>query len=118
MRVGEYFTGPEASGRIFEAVREAVAATGPADIRVTKSQISFRRRGGGSFVWVPNMYLRKRSAPLVLTIGLPRRVESSRWAQVAEPVRGSVAHHLELRSAADIDDEVRAWLREAWEAAA
>jgi hypothetical protein len=31
---------------------------------------------------------------------------------------GRFAHHLELRSDAEIDDEVRTWLHEAWEEAA
>ena len=53
----------------------------------------------------------------MLSVGLERRDESPRWKQVVEVRPGRFMHHLELRSADEIDDEVRAWLREAWELA-
>ena len=54
---------------------------------------------------------------LVLTIFLRRRDASPRWKEIVEPVAGRFTHHLELNDTADIDEEVRDWLREAWEAA-
>jgi Domain of unknown function (DUF5655) len=56
-------------------------------------------------------------APLVLTLSLRRRDLSPRWREIVEPAPGRFTHHLELRSTADIDDEVRSWLQEAWAAA-
>jgi hypothetical protein len=41
-----------------------------------------------------------------------------RWKQIVEPAPGRFTHHLELHTASEIDDEVRRWLQEAWEAAA
>jgi hypothetical protein len=114
----EFFAGHEESRHLFETVRQAVADIGPADVRVTKSQIAFRQRTGFAFVWMPDMYLGKGDVPLVLTIGLRRRDDSPRWKQIVEPAPGRFTHHLELRSDADMDDEVRAWLQEAWEGAA
>jgi hypothetical protein len=114
----EFFAGHHESRRIFEAVREAVASIGPANLRVTKSQVAFRRRTGFAYVWMPGQYLRRGDVPLVLTVGLRRRDDSPRWKQIVEPAPGRFTHHLELRSIADIDDEVRCWLQEAWEAAA
>ena len=118
MTLDDFFTGHEDSRRIFESVCQAVATIGPADMRVTKSQVAFRRRIGFAFVWMPEMYLRKGDVPLVLTIGLRRRDNSPRWKQIVEPAPGRFTHHLELHSDADIDDEVRRWLQEAWESAA
>jgi hypothetical protein len=112
-----FFAGHEVSARLFDAVRAAIADVGPADVRVTTSQVAFRRRTGLAFAWMPNMYLRKGGVPLVLTIGLQRRDDSPRWKQVVEPAPGRFTHHLELRTETDIDDEVRSWLREAWEQA-
>lgn len=114
----EFFGGHEESRRIFETVRQAVATIGPADVRVTKSQVAFRRRTGFAFVWMPDMYLGKGDVPLVLTVGLRRRDGSPRWKEIVEPAPGRFTHHLELRSGVDIDDEVRCWLQEAWEGAA
>ena len=117
MTLDEFFAGHEDSRRIFEAVRAALLEIGPADVRVTKSQVAFRRRTGFAFVWMPDMYLGKGEVPLVLTVGLRRRDGSRRRKQIVEPAPGRFTHHLELHLESDIDDEVRGWLREAWEQA-
>jgi hypothetical protein len=113
----EYFCGRNESRRIFEALRAAIEALGPSSLRVTRSQVAFVRRSTFARVWIPEQYL-SRGAPLVLTLGFRRRDRSSRWKSIVEPSTGTFTHHLELFKKADIDDEVRAWLRKAWEAAA
>ena len=118
MTLDEFFAGQPDSRRIFETLRSAVDALGPAQIRVTKSQVAFRRRRAFAWAWMPGVYLRGKHAPLVLTLSLPRRDSSLRWKEIVEPAPGRFTHHLELRSTADIDDEVRSWLQEAWAAAA
>jgi len=125
MTLDDFFRGRDESRRIFEALRAAVEAVGPVELRVTKSQVAFRKvpvqlRGRGSafaWAWMPDVYLGPGHAPLVLTVALRRRDSSPRWKQVVEPVPGRFTHHLELYSADPIDDEVRAWLAEAWQAA-
>ena len=111
-----FFAGHDSSRVIFEAVRHAVDSIGPADVVVSKSQVAFRRVHGFAFVWMPEQYL-GRGAPLVLTVGLRHRDDSARWKSVVEPSTGRFTHHLELTDASDVDDEVRGWLREAWELA-
>ena len=91
---------------------------GKAEVRVSKSQVAFRNRRMFAAVWMPEQYLRRKAAPLVLTIALRRRDESPRWKEVVEPTPGRFTHHLELYSPADIDGEARQWLQEAWLAAA
>ena len=118
MTVDEFFAGHVASRAIFDAVLAAVTAVGPADVRVTRSQVAFRRRTGFAYVWMPDRYLRPGDVPLVLTIGLRRRDDSSRWKSVVEPAPGRFTHHLELRSVAEVDEQVSDWLREAWKEAA
>jgi hypothetical protein len=119
MSLSEYFKGDPTALRLFEAVRETVDSIGRVDIRATKSQVSFRRKKAFAWIWIPGKYLkgRKELAPLVLTIGLRRRDHSPRWKEIVEPYPGRFTHHLELHSINDIDDEVRGWIREAWEAA-
>ncbi len=99
----EFFEGAETSWPQFEAVRAAVGSIGPTEVRVTKSQIAFRRR---------------KTAPLVLTLALGRREASPRWNQVVEPAPGRFTHHLEVYAIQDIDRDVQRWLREAWVEAA
>lgn len=118
MTLDEFFVGRPESRCIFEAAADAVATIGPAAIRITRSQIAFRRRTVFAFVWMPGMYLARNDIPLVLTIGLRRADSSPRWKQIVEPAPGRFTHHLELHSAADIDEEVIGWLQEAWDGAA
>jgi hypothetical protein len=66
---------------------------------------------------MPGQYLQRASPPLVLSVFLRRRDASPRWKEVVEPARGRFTHHLELNALADLDDEVRTWLREAWDVA-
>jgi len=117
MTPDDFFATHEDSRRIFEVLQRAVAALGPADVRVTKSQVAFRRRRAFAWAWMPGAYLLGKHAPLVLTLSLHRRDSSPRWKEIVEPAPGRFTHHLELRSAADIDGQVRSWLQEAWEAA-
>ena len=112
----EFFAGEDESRQIFEALHRALEVLGPVELRIGKSQVSFRRRKAFAWVWMPGRYLRGRTAPLVLTLSFPARDVSPRWKEIVEPKPGRFTHHLELYSVADIDDEVRSWLRDAWEA--
>jgi len=117
MELDEFFAGQEQSRQLFEALLQAVEAIGPFDLRVTKSQVAFRRRKAFAWAWRPGQYLRGRVAPLVLTLGLRRGDASPRWKEIVEPYPGRFTHHLGLYASQDIDEQVRRWLREAWEAA-
>lgn len=126
MTLDEYFGEETTSRAIFDALQAMVEGLGGVTLRVTKSQVAFRRRVAFAWVWMPRMYLRggrpeqylrRPAAPLVLTVGLRRRDPSPRWKQVVEPAPGRFTHHLELYSAAELDEEVHDWLREAWEGA-
>ncbi len=117
MTLDDFFSEQATSRELFEAVRQVIEAIGPAEVRVTKSQVAFRRRKPFAWVWMPEQYLRREAAPLVLTLGFRIRDPSPRWKSIVEPAPGRFTHHLELYSVADIDEEVRQWLRLAWEAA-
>jgi hypothetical protein len=121
MDLDEFFAGwdPQGASRlIFEKLRAAVDAIGPAELRVTKSQIAFHRRKAFAWAWIPARYLRGNTAPLVLTIGFSARDPSPRWKEIVEPVPGRFTHHLELFSPTEINAEVLAWLENAWSTAA
>jgi hypothetical protein len=110
-----FFGEHEESRQIFDALAEAVMAIGPSSVRVTRSQAAFWRNHPFAWAWMPEQYLKREAAPLVLTVGLRRRDPSSRWKEVVEPRPGRFTHHLELSSVNEIDREVAGWLREAWE---
>lgn len=113
----ELFAGKPLPHTLFTLVAQIVEALGPASLSTTKSQIASRRRAF-SWVWMPDRYLRRPAAPLVLSIAPPWRDRSPRWKEVAEPTPGRYMHHLELHEPAELDAEVRAWLRQGWDAAA
>lgn len=102
---------------VYRAVADAVAELGPAEERVSRSQVAFRRRKGFAYVWRPGQYVRS-AVPAVLSIALGREVVSGRIKEVAHPSARVWMHHLELHDPADVDDEVRSWLAEAWHGAA
>ena len=89
---------------------------GPAVVRVSKSQASFYRKHPFGVTWRPSQSLGREGAPLVLSVYLKRRDDSSRWKEVVEPARGHFTHHLE--PPADVDEYIRGRLAEAWGAAA
>lgn len=118
MTVDEFFAGHEDSREIFDRLRGFIESLGPTTVRVTKSQVAFRRRTAFAWTWMPATYLHRPSPPLVLTIALRHRDPSPRWKEVVEPRPGRFTHHLEVRAAAEIDTQVQRWLVDAWKAAA
>lgn len=113
-----FFEGRASSRRIFDALRKAVESLGPCQMRVSKSQVAFRRKRNFAMAWTPDQYLGAGHAPLVLTVSFDQRDRSPRWKEVVQPAPNRFTHHLELWSAKDVDSEVRDWLRLAWEQAA
>lgn len=108
-----YFAGYPEARALYDTVADLLDAIGTHELRPGKSQVAFVRRHPYAAVWRPAQYLR-HGAPLVLTIYLRERDPSPRWKEVAEPAPGRFTHHLELRGREDVDDEVTAWLRQAW----
>jgi hypothetical protein len=90
----EFFEGFAESRALFEALRRRMDAIGPVELRVAKSQVAFCRRRAFAWAWVPERYLRRKAAPLVLTLGFRWRDPSSRWKEVVEPAPGCYSHHL------------------------
>lgn len=115
--IDAYFEGHPASRELFDAVASRIAELADTTLQASKSQVAFRRQRAFAWVWRPDDYLHGHHAPLVLSLDLPRRDNSPRWKEVVEPRPGRFMHHLELRAPAEVDDQVAAWLAEAWAAA-
>lgn len=111
----EFFAGSTVGREAFRRVRSALEEIGPVEIRVSKSQVAFRRARGFAWLWMPGMYLAKPAADVVLSIALGRHDDSPRFKEVVHPTPRHWMHHLEIADARDIDDEVVGWLREAAE---
>ena len=101
---------------LYEAFADAVTKLYPdVEIRVQKSQISFydvHMFACVSFARVK----KKKELPepyLVVTLGMPYPLESSRIAVKTEPYPGRWTTHIVIGDTGDIDDELLCWLKEA-----
>jgi hypothetical protein len=103
---------------VYARVRRAVSDLGDFQVRTTKSQIVFQRRRGFAYLWLPGTYLKHPRAEVVLSIALPRPVDSPRFKEVAHPSPRLWQHHLEIAASEDVDAEVKRWLEEAYASAA
>lgn len=110
----QFFTGSPTGLALYRVVADAISSIGPFDVRVTKSQIAFRRRKGFAFVWRPHEYVNS-DVPAVLSFGMPREVHSPRIKEVVHPAPRVWMHHIELRDPSQVDAEVRGWLAAAYE---
>jgi hypothetical protein len=113
MQPENLFAGHPDARAVFEKVRSVLNRLGPVEVRTAKSQVAFRRKRGFAFLWIPGRYLSKPTPEVVLSIALGRHDRSPRFKEVAHPAPSQWMHHLEIRDAGDIDDEVVGWLCEA-----
>ncbi|MCI8423798.1 MAG: hypothetical protein HFF50_09795 [Lawsonibacter sp.] len=89
-------------------------------IQVQKTQITLKnRRVFGAVSFLPARRAKDRPTPYItITLGLNRREGSLRIDQASEPYPGRWIHHLVIGSAEEIDSELMAWVREAYNFAA
>lgn len=109
----EFFAGHPFAAEVCAAVEALLAEAGPFSVRITRSQVAFRRRVAFAFLWIPGRYLAAPTADVVLSLALGRHDGSPRFKEVAHPTTTQWLHHLEIHDLHDLDDEVRDWLLEA-----
>jgi hypothetical protein len=111
--VDDFFAGYEAARPIHGRVVEVLERSGlDYQQRVTRSQIALRRARPFAYLWVPGRYLRGDVAAAVLSLAFDHPVDSARFKQVVHPSPRVWLHHLELRSADEVDEQVQQWLLE------
>jgi uncharacterized protein DUF5655 len=114
---GEEFFGTDTKAvSIYRAVADALLSLEGVEVAVSKSQVAFRAKRGFAYAWAPGRYVRS-DVPLVVSIALPRRLPSTRFKEVAHPSPSTWMHHVELRSAQEVDGELIGWLTEAYDEA-
>jgi predicted transport protein len=111
-----FFAGRPEAFRLFEALRKEIEALGQVKMEVMKTQVSFGAKRKFAWVWLPQMWVRKRpETSITLTFCLDREVRHPRIAEAVEPSPGKWTHHVLIDRIEDIDDEVREWLKEAYD---
>jgi hypothetical protein len=110
------FEGRPASLALFNVVRKYVESLGPVKVEATRAQVSFGAKTKFAWVWLPQLWVRKRSETSIsLTFDLGHRIDDPRIASAVEPLPGRFSHYVVIERASDLDAKVRAWLREAYE---
>jgi len=101
---------------LYEALRGAVMEAWPGtDVKVSKTQISFRNRHIFAMASLP--IRRFKGFPreyLLLSLGMPERLDSPRVAAQSEPYPGRWTCHVPVCSPEEIDGELMGWLERAW----
>ncbi len=89
-------------------------------VQPQKSQITLKnRRVFGAVSFLPARKAKDRPNPYItVTLGLNRRLDSLRVDKASEPYPGRWTHHLVIGATDEIDDELMAWVREAYDFAA
>ena len=89
-------------------------------VQPQKSQITLKnRRVFGAVSFLPARRAKDRPDPYItITLGLNRREGSPRIDQASEPYPGRWTHHIVIGSPAEIDGELMAWVKEAYDFAA
>jgi Domain of unknown function (DUF5655) len=106
--VDGYFEGkPARLRRLYDALVALVGEFGPFEQVPTKKRVAFMVRVRFAAV------NRVRRDGLVCHLWLKRRIESPRFMKVELLERSDWIHHFVLRSEAELDDELRGWMREA-----
>jgi hypothetical protein len=110
MSLEAYFaTGPPFERPVFETVMAHLETLGP--MHVEPVSVGIFVKGTGSFV-----ELRPLTRWVALSFPLTRRVSHPRIARKPIVAGARVFHYVNLASADDVDDTVRDWLTESYQA--
>ena len=110
----QFFMGHERALPIYAALRALVLERWPeTEIRVAKTQISFRARFGFAFVSTRRMGRACPEVFIVVSFGLGRELKSPRVFAASEPYPNRWTHHVIAAGPEEIDGELMAWLGEA-----
>ena len=109
MTLDEYFsTGPPHERPVFDAVLAYVETLGPVHVEPVSVGV-FIKKGGS---WLE---LRPMTKWVALSFSLPRRIDSQKIARKPYDAGSRWFHVVNLRTPADLDDDVKAWLAESYQ---
>jgi len=111
-----FFEGKPRELKLYEAFAEKVLdALSDVEVRVQKTQISFRGRHNFAFASLP---VRKMKGwpehCVVVSFGLAYRLESPRIAVAVEPYPNRWTHHVTVSDDSELDTELMGWISEAY----
>jgi len=112
MKLDEYFsTGPSFERPVFDAVMEHLQSIGQPFLEPVSVGVFVKRDGVGV------LQLRPMTKWVALCLFLPRAVHDRRISRKPITSGRTVYHVVNVRRPDDVDDAVKGWITEAWEAA-
>ena len=106
MEVESFFAGRPAELALYSVLAERMQRElPPFDLKVQKTQITFIN---------PRVFCcvsLKWKNTLTVTFGLPFKVEAPRIFTASEPYPNRWTHHVKVKSPAEIDEELMAWIQ-------
>lgn len=110
-----FFDGKPRERSLYEALQGKMEAEFPeCSVKVQKTQISFYGRRLFAAVSLPRSRKSFPEHSILVTLGLPYKLESPRAAVTVEPYPGRWTNHVPLWAEEQIDRELLTWLREAY----
>lgn len=98
---------------LYEAVEARILARCPdVTVKHDRTQTAFVRRV--QFLWLSLPRRKADAGALMLSIGLPSRLESERLLYAAEVAPGRWMHHLLIRSAQELDADLISVIEASW----
>jgi hypothetical protein len=108
-----FFQGRPGSLHLFNRVRRLVERKCSPKIEVSKTQISFGEVYKYIWIWLPQIWIKKRKEnSITLTIATGKKIQSDRIKESVQPRKGYWTHHIIIESSKDIDDELGSLIQE------
>ena len=110
----QFFAGHGAALPIYTELRSRVFAQWPdVEVRVARTQITFKARYGFAFVSTRRIGRRCPEVFIIVSFGLGREVCSERIFAASEPYPNRWTHHVIVASPDEVDGKLMGWLAEA-----
>ena len=97
---------------LFAHIEAHLLSLGGVTVKHDRTQTAFVRNV--QFAWVSLPRRKADAGAVMLSIGMPSRIDSPRILHAAEVAPGRWMHHMLIRAEAGLDTEVMTWLEAAW----
>ena len=97
---------------LYAHIEAAILAFGDVSVKHDRTQTAFVRKV--QFAWVSLPRRKADAGALMLSIGMPSRIDSPRILHAAEVAPGRWMHHLLIREESELDADIQAWSEAAW----
>ncbi|MDW7670481.1 MAG: DUF5655 domain-containing protein [Bacillota bacterium] len=101
---------------LYAAFEEMIRVKYPGTtVKIQKSQISMSNKHPFAFIWLPIRKMKNRpDIYVILSFGLPYRLDSPRIAEATEPYPNRWTHHVIIQDKNELDSELMNWIDEAY----